>query len=525
MSIKLEEQYSRANSELLFNKIKWQNYSCEVFDSALKNNKPIFLVISAPSWCHWCHVYESKDFLFSEFVYPFINENFVPIFVDSNKRPDVLKKLEGGWPSTIFLAPNGSRLFGFSGPREPQALRKLCEEAVNIVKSKSWVFEKINFEIPLVTAVELSNEKLEEIKAAFLSHSMLFFDKTFGGFIFDGGQKFPTAVVYDYLLDVYEKTNDEKLLNMVKLTFNNQYTDIKEIKTRYRLFDPIEGGFHRYSTQSDWTVPHYEKMICDNALLIHAYAHLAQITKDAKVNNTVELCVLFVINKLMAKNGGFYNSQDADSENLFYGEINRTNLNQPFIDKTIKIDNTALMTCTFLYLYSIKKTPSYKEIAVKNLDFIKSYLFGKNGAFYYFDDSKAQSFLTGLSVSNAYALLVFIEAFDVLNEQKYLLIAKDIALFCTNNFYDKNNFGFFERVSAEIEIYPKEEANDFSKNYKENALFAYCFTRLYLLTQKKEHLDVALKTLSIALSLEAFGLDETAYVLKTIDLIKQNKLL
>src|SRR3989338_261574 len=142
MVISINDGYSRENSERLFNKIKWQDYSRAVFDSALKTNKPIFLVISAPAWCHWCHVYESEDFLFNENVYPYINDNFVPIFVDSYKRPDALKKLEGGWPSTILLSPDCARLFGFSGPSDPKLLRGLCENAVTAVSSKSWIAEK-----------------------------------------------------------------------------------------------------------------------------------------------------------------------------------------------------------------------------------------------------------------------------------------------------------------------------------------------------------------------------------------------
>ncbi len=522
--INLEDKYSRAKSELLFNKIKWQDYSRAVFDSALKSNKPIFLVVSAPSWCHWCHVYESEDFLFNESVYPLINDYFIPIFVDSDKRPDVLKQLEGGWPSTIFLAPDGTRLFGFSGPRVPLELRRLCEEALNIVKSKSFFPKKINTSNESIRGIELSEKKVEEIKNAFLSHSKLFFDKTFGGFIFGGGQKFPSGVVYDYLLDVYEKTSNKELLDMVKLTFDNQYTDINKIETNYHLFDPVEGGFHRYSTQSDWTAPHYEKMLYDNALLIQAYAHLAQLTKDAKVIKTVNLCVSFILNKLAANNGGFYNSQDANLEHFFYGKKDRSNLCAPFIDKTIKIENTALMASTFLYLYKVQNNLQYKEIALKNLDFIRDSLWGKNGALYYYDEIKKQSFLSGFSISNAYALLVFIEASELLNEKKYLSIADEIALFCINSLYDKTNFGFFERVSNETEFYPADKANDFSKNYRENALFSYCFIRLYLLTLKKEYLDVALKTLSIALALDATGLDETAYLMKTIELIEKNKL-
>src|SRR3989338_5134073 len=102
--VSAESKYTREKSEELFHLIDWQEYKPETFEKALEEQKPIFLMLSAPAWCYWCHVYESEDYLYHLGLYPYINENFIPIFVDSDKRPDLTRKyLEGGWPSkTIF---------------------------------------------------------------------------------------------------------------------------------------------------------------------------------------------------------------------------------------------------------------------------------------------------------------------------------------------------------------------------------------------------------------------------------------
>src|SRR3989338_3919355 len=162
------------------------------------------------------------------------------------------------------------------------------------------------------------------------------FDAEYGGFAqqreaWREGQKFPTPLAYKFLLE-----KNEKYLGMVKTTFNNQYTDINELETRYRLYDPVEGGFHRYSTKRDWSIPHYEKMLPDQAKLIRAYAHLLKITNDDKVKIAFDCSVSFVTNKFLDNNGGFYSSQDAYLEDKYFAlpEKEREKIEPPYIDKT-----------------------------------------------------------------------------------------------------------------------------------------------------------------------------------------------
>jgi hypothetical protein len=129
---------TRERSEALFHLIDWHEYTPDTFLKALEEQKPIFLLISAPAWCYWCHVYESEDYLYHPELYPYINENFIAIFIDSDKRPDLTKKyLEGGWPSTTIFTPDFRRIFGFSGPQDPHALKEYFEQIINQLKGRS----------------------------------------------------------------------------------------------------------------------------------------------------------------------------------------------------------------------------------------------------------------------------------------------------------------------------------------------------------------------------------------------------
>jgi len=144
----------------LFPLIAWQEYSATTFERALEEQKPIFLLISAPAWCYWCHVYESEDYLFHPDLYPYINENFIPIFVDSDKRPDLTRKyLEGGWPSTTIFSPDFRRISGFSGPRDPKGLLTYFEQVVDYLSTINFALHPTSLGYTPVTACRCRYEK------------------------------------------------------------------------------------------------------------------------------------------------------------------------------------------------------------------------------------------------------------------------------------------------------------------------------------------------------------------------------
>ena len=182
-----ESGYTRERAEELFHLIQWHEYSPETFKRALEEKKPIYLVLSAPAWCYWCHVYESEDYLYHPELYPFINEHFIAVFIDSDRRPDLtMKYLEGGWPSTVILAPDLRRINGFSGPMDPGSLRDFLERVVDFIKDKS--FNKMSAELryekrrPIIPEKE-NLLKVEEVLLNYVKES---FDEKYGGFLLAG---------------------------------------------------------------------------------------------------------------------------------------------------------------------------------------------------------------------------------------------------------------------------------------------------------------------------------------------------
>ncbi len=528
-----DPKYTRKRSEALFHLIQWQDYTLATWKKAFKEQKPIYLVISAPSWCHWCHVYESEDYLYHPKLYPYINNYFIPIFVDSDKRPDLTKKyLEGGWPSTTILAPDLQRLTGFSGPRDPEGLLDDLQQIIDDLKDKKFTefsrsahYEEAQPRIP--TARELV-----AIEDQFLFSLKLRFDKSYGGFIdqhvpdWREQQKFPTGFIYKYLLEKYDETGTPEYLAMVKTTFEQQYTDIEDMKRRYRLYDPVEGGFHRYSTRRDWSAPHYEKMLADQAKLIRAYAHLFAITHNLKMKKVVDCSVDFVLKKFYDKEGGFYNSQDAYLEDAYYGLLaqERKNLEPPYIDRTRVMENNAMMMSTLVYVYAMNNDKHIYDATKKSFEFLRTKMTGHDGAHAYFDYEMGGPFLTGQAAANAWAIVAFLDGYTILGEQTHLKTAEALATYALDNLYDWDTGGFFERNSKDTVLYAPSENIDLSKPYPENAVFSYGMVQLYIATKHLAYLESGLKTLGYLVD-RLLDVDETYFILKAVKLVRENRLL
>ncbi len=528
-----ESEYTHERSEKLYHLIQWHEYSPATFKKALEEQKPIYVVLSAPAWCYWCHVYESEDYLYHPDLYPFINEHFIAIFIDSDKRPDLtMKYLEGGWPSTVILAPDLRRISGFSGPGDPGALRDFLERIIDFLKDKS--FNEMSAELRYEEREPLIPEKghLLEVKEILLFYAKENYDEEYGGFLpvrvpgRSSEQKFPAGFIQKVLLEEYDETGNKEYLNIVQTTFNNQYTEFSELETGYRLYDPVEGGFHRYSTKRDWSVPHYEKMLGDQAKMVNAYAHLLKITGNNKVRDAVEGTISYVIKRLYDEEGGFYSSQDAYLEHEYYGltEEERDKIKPPFIDRTRNMDSNSMMVSALLYMHEFSGDRKYKDAAVKTLNFLKQKMIGKEGAYYYFDYEKKKPYLTGQSISNSWAIMAFLDGYKYLREKRYLKVAGNIAEYSLKNLYDWNSGGFFERNSKDEGLYAPGEHISLFKPYRENAVFSYAMLRLYLITGELEYLESGLKTLGYLLG-RSGNPDDAYYAVKASELADKNALL
>ena len=312
-----------------YNPVNWYPWCEEAFEKAEKENKPIFLSIGY-STCHWCHVMERESFEDNE-VANVLNENFISIKVDREERPDIdtiymdtcqLLTGHGGWPLTIFALPNKKPFYaGTYFPKEDtqymNGLITLLNKIISIWKdSKDKILESADEIVKTLHTmtefgeVKTNNSNKINVKSEFLEDAFYTFkssfDSKYGGF--GDKPKFPTPHNLWFLLEYYKATNDTEALNMVEITLDAMYAG--------GIYDHIGFGFSRYSTDRFWLVPHFEKMLYDNALLAILYSKAYEITKKEKYKSVANEIFTYLLRDMHDENGGFYSAEDADSEGI-----------------------------------------------------------------------------------------------------------------------------------------------------------------------------------------------------------------
>ena len=302
------------------NPVNWYPWGKEALEKAIQENKPIFLSVGYSS-CHWCHVMEHESFE-NEEIAKIMNENYVSIKVDREERPDlddIYQKVcqmatgQGGWPLSVFLTPDQKPFYvgtyfpildNYGRPGFGSILMQLAQawkEKPSDVRKASENFMKNLQGAELVTTPATLEESILDEAAMNLFQIA---DNTYGGF----GQapKFPNAANLSFLLRYGKISGISKFSEFVFRTLNKM--------GKGGIFDQIGGGFHRYSTDSRWLVPHFEKMLYDNALLPIAYAEAYHLSKDSFYLDVINKTLGFVLREMTSPEGGFYSALDADSE-------------------------------------------------------------------------------------------------------------------------------------------------------------------------------------------------------------------
>jgi hypothetical protein len=303
------------------NPVDWYPWGPEALARARDENRPILLSIGYAA-CHWCHVMEHESFEDSATA-ALMNERFVNIKVDREERPDLdaiymqavqAMTGQGGWPMTVFLTPEGVPFYGGTYfPRDDRhgmpSFTRILNSVSNAFRAKpadvartaASVHDMYRIAIePTRSAGPLGPELLDQAYRALSER----YDELDGGF--DAAPKFPQTMSLDFLLRYWARRGVENALAIVSHSFKQM--------ARGGIYDQVGGGFARYSVDAQWLVPHFEKMLYDNALLIRLGAHLWQATHDAEVRRVVEETIDWAIREMRSDDGGFYSSFDADSE-------------------------------------------------------------------------------------------------------------------------------------------------------------------------------------------------------------------
>ena len=303
------------------NPVDWYPWGEEALSRAKKEDKPILLSIGYSS-CHWCHVMENESFE-KEAIAGIMNEHFINIKIDREERPDLdeiymhavqIMTGSGGWPMTVFLTPD---LVPFHAgtyfppedrggmPGFPKVLVTVSNyyktHQEEIIKMEAQMKNALHQIVEIVPSQEAMSDKVLAKAFNALENQ---FDPIYGGF--GNAPKFPSSMTLSFLLRYWKSTGSKKALEMVEKTL--------EKMANGGIYDHLGGGFHRYSVDERWLIPHFEKMLYDNALLSRTYLEAYQASQKERYRRVGEEILNYVLREMKSPEGGFYSTQDADSE-------------------------------------------------------------------------------------------------------------------------------------------------------------------------------------------------------------------
>jgi uncharacterized protein YyaL (SSP411 family) len=435
------------------NPVDWYPWGEEAFERARAEDKPLLVSIGY-SACHWCHVMEHESFE-DESVAAVQNEHFINIKVDMEERPDVdqiymnfvqITTGRGGWPMNVFITPDKLPFFGGTYfPPEPRyGMPSWRQILLGIADAWSERREElltsandILGELRRMTVSEFLGGALDQALSDTAFQSFVrSFDAKNGGF--GGAPKFPPSMALEFLLRYWKRTGNENALDMVRKT--------AEMMAKGGIYDQIGGGFHRYSVDAVWLVPHFEKMLYDNAQLIKIYLHLYQATAgdEAEFFKRIAVETLeYVRREMLNDKGGFYSSQDADSE----GEEGKFFVWSPAEIEAVLGKEAAEKFCVF---YDVTDSGNFEGKSILNIpdiDLSNSAKFQVTSAqleewrrsLYAAREARVKPFRDEkiLTAWNGLMLAAFAEAAAVLNEPEYLEIARRNADFLLSSLADR----------------------------------------------------------------------------------------
>ena len=486
--------------------IPWREWGEEAFAEAKAQDKPVLLDIGAV-WCHWCRVmdtgipgdpvhtgtYSNAD------VQARILADFIPIKVDNDRRPDINARYNmGGWPTTAFLTPDGDTLYGETYVPPPRMIGLLDYISDLYANHKSEIAEQTaQMRQQRANSEALTSSEFDPNTTANVLKSIQGqFDSVYGGF---GRQpKFPHPDALRLVLEEYARTQDPTLREIAEKTLHGMADG--------GMYDQFAGGFFRYSTTRDWSVPHFEKMLEDNAKLTSVYALASVVLDDPYYLDIVKTAQNWLLTDMRdPETGAFAGSQDADAEEAYYGQplSVRANLPTPYIDRTVYAGWNALMVSALVARYRITGEADILEVARKTFSFFDKlqtrYIRSGSGKLtaltvkHFYADDKAQG-TSGLLIDQTALITSALDLYEAVGDSSYKEVARAAADFILTCLEHKAEDGFFDLMPNPNAIgdlaRPKKDIN-------ENADAALALIRLSGFTEDAKYKQAAERALKL----------------------------
>ena len=566
----METHYNHLNNETspyllqhVHNPVNWYPWGEEALEKAKKENKLIIISIGY-SACHWCHVMEKESFEDEE-VAKIMNENFVSIKIDREERPDIdqiymnavhLMKQRGGWPLNCITLPTGEPIWGGTYFRKNDWIKQITK--VNEVfqqnpKIVQDYAQKITKGIQTSELPEFNTDTAifnTEILKKYYSNWSKRFDHKHGGKI--GSPKFPLPNNYQFLIDYGIITNNEDILEYVKLSLDNI--------SNGGIYDQIGGGFCRYATDEQWKVPHFEKMLYDNAQLISLFSSAYLVFQDNRYKTIINNTLGFIERELYHnESGAFFSSLDADSEGeegRFYvweeqeiknilkqdfnlckdyyninknglwdgkyillkkepdsviakkynltsaqlsnkvNEINqqlfnsRTERIRPGLDDKSLTSWNGLMLKAYTDAYKALQKSHYLDIAIRNGEFILKYQKRKDGGLFHNYKNKKSS-INGFLEDYAFVIEAFIGLYEVTLNENWLNEATQLMDYTFDNFFDKKSGMFFFTSKTDNPLIARKFEIQDNVIPASNSTIGKCLFKLGHILSNKYYLETA----------------------------------
>ncbi|MBI4153916.1 DUF255 domain-containing protein [Candidatus Woesearchaeota archaeon] len=487
--------------------VEWREYNQEAFDSAQRERKPVLMVITAV-WCSPCREYRDAT-LNSPEITSYLQDHFIPVLVDADKRQDLTREfLAGGWPTTVIFDPYENELERVNGHILKDDLFGSLQEAVSHLENNGELepLQREDFQKPL------RYPNLNEFQIAMNNYPAFLLsmvDNEHGGF--GQGEKFPHALALDFMLRHYQETKDARFLVAAEKTLHKMAQNNSAQGRHFGIYDPANGGFYRYAAGRDWSRPHYEKMLAENAELIQTYLRAYEITGDPFYKGVAAHGLEYLLGDLYSGEA-FYGSQDGDGEyyHLPFGERKE----KPYVDTTVYAEWNAEAIAAFAYASEVLHDEKYLSVAEHAMGFLLQKMVSEEGVGHYYDGG---SRLNGLTLDNAWVIRSLLALYEMTKKEEYFLKARELMDYSLAHLYDYRSGGFIERNSTDLGFYPEGKNVFLLHPYGANGVMALDLVEMYSITNEKRYLVAAMETLGYSLP-EAGDFEDTVFY---VDAVKE----